>query len=130
MRKELFKEKLKKAMEVRKFTSQQLAIDVEVSEATISFYRSGRRNPNREHMSRICKVLEIEKNYFENDKISADDIFSYFIAREKEAKTVDWKEEKIEENICLIRQILYEYSSSELSILSQLLNLRLRKDKM
>lgn len=75
-----FRDRLQLAMDVREMRAVDLAKKIDVSEATISLYRSGKASPKAERLGQIARVLKVSPAWLmgldvpmERDELSNDE---------------------------------------------------------
>ena len=58
-----FKERLKKALDLRGMTAYQLSVKTSISRSSICLYLQGKRTPKTEQIYRMASALEISVSY-------------------------------------------------------------------
>mgnify|MGYP003294570958 CR=1 FL=1 len=91
-------EKLRKAMKDKGLNQKQLAIRSNITEASMSKYLNGERNPRTDVIVKIAKGLDISVNYLLDDDPSPASPFDYAsiaLARCKDELSDDEKKKLI-----------------------------------
>lgn len=103
-----FKQRLRQAIQLRRISQQDLAVEIGVSKSTISNYINGLRYPNRDGIAKLAEVLEVSPGWLMGIRgINIDDTLD--MLKEKEVL----KKEKIE----LIGKNLSKLELDEISLL-------------
>jgi transcriptional regulator with XRE-family HTH domain len=60
----MFKDKLKKAFDNSGYTQQQLADELGLTQAAISMWLSGKREPSVFYLRKLAKLFKVSMNWF------------------------------------------------------------------
>lgn len=86
-------QKIKLIRKEKKLTQKELGRRIEVSEAAVSQYEAGKRQPDWDTMARLAKTLDVELSYFfDGDKVETTDLLEIL-----SGKKLTWGDQELTE---------------------------------